>query len=300
VGSRTIPATARIESRSVLKTNDSISGLEFEFPESRIGLFGILNLTRDSFSDGGRFLDPERAIEHALALVDSGANAIDVGAASSHPDAETVSHAVEWERLLPVISALRERDIPVSIDSRNLETQRASLAFGVQYLNDVDGFRRPELYPDLAAASCGLIAMYRASDAPGGGSGKAGSTVRAVCEFFDRRIDELVRAGIARERIVADPGMGLFLGDEPEPSFEVLASLDVIREHVGLPVLVSVSRKSFLGAATGREVSDRGAATLAAELFAADRGADHIRTHDPRALRDALRVQAALAGATRG
>jgi dihydropteroate synthase type 2 len=262
-------------------------------------VFGILNLTRDSFSDGGRFLDPERAIDHALALVEAGADVIDVGAASSHPDAEVVPPELEWERLFPVVSALRDREIPVSIDSRNPQTQSASMALGVQYLNDVDGFSRPELYPDLARASCRLVVMYRSHEASRAAGDGADRIVEAACRFFDRRIEELVSAGVDKHRLVVDPGMGLFLSHQPRPSFEVLASLPEIREHVGLPVLVSVSRKSFLGAVTGRSAGERGAATLAAELFAASRGADFVRTHDPQALRDGLRVQAAIAAATR-
>lgn len=270
-------------------------------PESRVGVFGILNLTRDSFSDGGRFLDTERAIEHALALVDGGADVIDIGAASSHPDAEVVPPQLEWERLFPVISALRDRQIPVSIDSCNPATQRACVGLGVQYLNDVDGFCRPELYRDVARASCRLVVMYRAREDSQPTGESAGRTTEAICEFLDRRVSELIRAGVGKERLVVDPGMGLFLSDRAGPSFEVLASLSEIRERVGLPILISVSRKSFLGAVTGRAVGERGAATLAAELFAVGRGgADYVRTHDPRALRDGLRVQAAIAAAARG
>jgi dihydropteroate synthase type 2 len=252
------------------------------------GLFGIVNLTADSFSDGGLYLDPARAIEHARQLARDGADVIDLGPASSHPKADPVDPGTELERLRPVLDALQAARIPISVDSWRIETQRFALTRGAAWLNDVRGFPNAELYPELAGAACRLVVMHASPQ--GVWAGWA-----AVLRFFEARLAALVRAGIAEARIALDPGMGLFLSERPEPSLEVLQRIPELRQRFGRELLVSVSRKSFLGALTGRKPQERGAATLAAELWAAARGADWIRTHDVRALRDALRVAEALA-----
>jgi dihydropteroate synthase type 2 len=233
--------------------------------------------------------------------VAAGADIVDVGAASSHPDAAPVAPAEEIRRLDPVLAELERLGVPASVDSFATETQRHCAARGVAMLNDIDGFARPELYDALAAAECKLVVMHSIQ---GRGPadrdvGRNGATLDDVVAFFDERIAALERAGIARTRLIVDPGMGLFLGTTPEPSLRMLAELDRIRERVGLPVLVSVSRKSFLGAITGRSVGARAAATLAAELWAAEYGADYIRTHDVAALRDGLAVRDAIARSRR-
>jgi dihydropteroate synthase type 2 len=253
------------------------------------GIFGIVNVTSDSFSDGGRYLDPERAIDHARQLVRDGADVIDLGPASSHPQAAGVSAATEIARLTPVLAALQSDGIAVSVDSWRAETQRFALARGVGWLNDVRGFADPGLYPELASAACRLVVMHCAAQ------GKSASW-DTICAFFEQRLAAFARAGIAETRIVLDPGMGLFLAPDPAPSLEVLRRLPELRRRFGRDLLISVSRKSFLGALTGQPVHERGAATLAAELHAAAQGIDWIRTHDVRALRDALRIRDALAG----
>jgi len=259
-------------------------------------ILGVVNVTPDSFSDGGRYLKPEAAIAHARALVAEGADAIDVGAASSNPDSEPVLAAEEIRRLSPVVEALRSDRVPVSIDSFSTSVQAWALERNVDYLNDIQGFDDPSLYPALARASCRLILMHSIQR-----RGKAtreersaSQVIEAIGAFFAERIARLESASIARTRMILDPGMGFFLGSNPEPSVAVLRGLRGLRERFGLPVLVSVSRKSFLGSLTGREAGDRGPATLAAELFAASQGVDYIRTHDVGALRDALRVTRAL------
>jgi dihydropteroate synthase len=259
-------------------------------------IVGILNVTEDSFSDGGRYLDAAAAIAHGRTLRADGADWIDVGAASSRPDAKEVESTEEIRRLAPVLAALRAHGIPVSVDTRSPETQRYCLGHGVEMLNDVDGFAHPSLYPDLARATAKLVVMHSIQ---GGGRATrvetdAEAVFAAVIAFFSRRLAELETAGIARERLIVDPGMGLFLGQNPEPSLRVLRRLEELRHRFGLPVLVSVSRKSFLRELTGRAVAERGAATLAAEIWAAGEGADYIRTHDVRALSDALAVLRAL------
>jgi dihydropteroate synthase type 2 len=260
-------------------------------------IFGIVNITEDSFSDGGRNLDPAAAIAAARRLAADGADVVDLGAAASNIAATSVAPDDEIRRLAPVIGALKEANIATSVDSFALETQRYALSAGVDFLNDVEGFADPAFYPEVAAASCRLVVMHAVH-----GRGRAQAIVVPAAEiwpriedFFGRRIAALETAGIARDRLILDPGMGFFLGSDADASFRVLARLDRLKRGFGLPVLVSVSRKSFLGAPTGRrDPAQRGAATLAAELYAAANGADYIRTHDPGALRDGLLVMAAL------
>ena len=260
-------------------------------------LFGIVNITEDSFSDGGRHLEPDAAIAAARRLAADGADVIDLGAAASNIAARAVAAAAEIRRLDPVIAALRADGIPVSVDSFAPQTQRFALRAGVAFLNDIQGFPDASLYPELAAARCRLVVMHAVQ-----GRGRAQQVAvpaaqiwRRIDEFFADRIAALEHAGVARQRLVLDPGMGFFLSSDAGASLRVLAGLDGFKRRFGLPVLVSVSRKSFLAAITGHaEPGARGPATLAAELYAAAKGVDFIRTHDPGALRDGLAVTRAL------
>ncbi|HVU19670.1 MAG TPA: dihydropteroate synthase [Rhizomicrobium sp.] len=260
-------------------------------------LLGILNITEDSFSDGGKFLDPEVARAHALKLAKD-ADVIDLGAASSKPDAKPVAPEIEIARMVPIVALLKENNVSVSIDTFAPEVQRWALALNVEYLNDVRGFPDVSLYPALAASSAKLIAMFSVE-----GLGPATrlhvpteELFDRISRFFEHRIAALTNAGVVRERIILDPGMGLFLGSHPDASFTVLRRIGDLKKRFGLPVLISVSRKSFLRKLVSREVPDIGPATLAAELYAVRQGAHFIRTHDPRALRDALAVFRALEG----
>jgi dihydropteroate synthase type 2 len=269
------------------------------FPD-RPMIVGILNITEDSFSDGGRFLDPGAALAHARGLVAAGAHVIDLGAAASNVDAKPVPAEEEIRRLEPLIAALQANGTSVSVDSFLPAVQRFAVARGVEFINDIQGFPDASLYPQLAAANCRLVVMHAAQ-----GRGRAQRLDLApsavwdrIGRFFGERIASLEKAGIGRERLIIDPGMGLFLSSQPEASCYVLARLGALKRAFGLPVLVSVSRKSFLRAITGRSsAAELGAASLAAELQAAARGADFIRTHDPAALTDGLRVAAALSAA---
>ena len=255
-----------------------------------------MNLSEDSFSDGGRYADPVAALAHAERLLAEGADVLDLGAAASHPDAKPVSPEVEIARLEPVVVTLLARGAEVSIDTFSPPVQDWALALGVAWLNDIDGFPDPERYPHLARGRAKLVVVHSVQ-----GRGRAtrvatdpASLVPRIEAFFAERVGALVAAGVARERIVLDPGMGFFLGSNPEASLAVLRALPRLRARAGLPLLVSVSRKSFLGSLIGRQIADRGAATLAAELYAAAHGADFVRTHDVRELRDALAVTRAL------
>jgi dihydropteroate synthase type 2 len=260
-------------------------------------LVGIVNITADSFSDGGRFLDPTSAIAHARALAAAGADIVELGAAASNIAAAAVAPEAEIGRLAPVLEALA--GIPLAIDSWQPAVQRFALTHGVAYLNDIRGFPEAAVYPDLAASDCRLVVMH-AVDADRGRARQRDlppdAVWRRIEDFFAARIAALERVGIARGRLILDPGMGLFLSGRADASLHVLARLPLLKQNFGLPLMVSVSRKSFLAALTGRkDPMARGAATLAAELFAAAQGADYIRTHDPAALADALAVTAALA-----
>lgn len=256
----------------------------------------IVNLTRDSFSDGGRYLNADAALAHAEALLAAGADIIELGAESSHPEAETITAAQEIDRLAPVLETLLRRGVAVSVDSCRPDTQRFAMEAGAAYLNDITGFADRAVYGELAACACKLVVMHAVD-----GGAKATRTdhdlaaVRAGMDaLFAARIAALAAAGVARERIVLDPGMGLFLSTDPMVSARILTELPHLRARFGLPLMVSVSRKSFLGGLTGRGLHERGAATLAAELYAAVAGASYLRTHDAGALVDGLRTWSAL------
>jgi dihydropteroate synthase type 2 len=261
-------------------------------------LLGIVNITEDSFSDGGRFLSPDAALDHARALARD-ADILDLGAASSNPDAKPVAADMQIARLAPVVDTLKRDCRRISIDSSAPEVQRWALAQSVDYLNDIRGFPHPEIYSQIARANAKLIVMHsvqqdvrasRVEIAPD-------RILDRVLAFFEARVASLTAAGIARDRIVLDPGMGFFLGANPLASLTILKQLSVLKSTFGLPILVSVSRKSFLRKITGREPQEAGPASLAAELFAIRQGADYIRTHDPAAVKDALAVEKALDGA---
>ena len=259
-------------------------------------ILGILNITEDSFSDGGKFLAPEKALAQGERLLEEGADILDIGAASSNPDAKPVSVETEIARLTSVLPALKARGAILSIDSFMPEVQRWALGHGVHYLNDIHGFAEPALYPDLARAHAKLIVMHAVQargiatrdDVP-----SSEIFARAV-SFFAQRIAVLEQAGIARGRLILDPGMGFFVGSDPENSLTLLRRLPELKTRFGLPLLVSVSRKSFLRKLTGRPPGEAGAASLAAELFAVAGGADYIRTHAPAPLLEGVKVLESL------
>jgi dihydropteroate synthase type 2 len=257
---------------------------------------GIVNITEDSFSDGGRYLVPAAALAHARKLRAEGADVIELGPAASHPGSAPVTAAEERRRIAPVVEQLVADGIPVSVDSFLPETLRFAAAAGAACLNDIHGFSDPALYPILAASDCRLVVMHAVQS--------TGAATRVVTEpaavwngilrFFAQRLATLEAAGVARDRIVIDPGLGYFLGSTPGPSLRVLAGIRELKHTFGVPVLVSPSRKSFLRALTGRDIARSSPVTLAAEIFAAWQGADYIRTHDVASARDAFTLMAAI------
>ena len=259
-------------------------------------IFGILNITPDSFSDGGCFLEPQAALKQAAVLEQGGAQVIDLGAASSHPDSQKVSAEEELSRLRPVFDKLIKKNHKISVDSHQKEVQRYALQKGVDYLNDTSAFPDPSFYTELADAECKLILMHSIQQS-GSATRQMSQTHRIytqMLKFFEDRLEKLIQKGIRKKRLILDPGMGFFLGSNPESSLHILTKLKDIKEYFKLPLMVSVSRKSFLGALTQKPTSKRGPSTLAAELFAWEMGADTIRTHEPAALQDACKVWSAL------
>lgn len=258
--------------------------------------FGILNATADSFSDGAKYLDPRAAIAHAEKLLADGADVIDLGAAASNPDAVHVPSDEEIRRLTPLVAALKARNAEISIDSFAVETQRWALAQNVAWLNDIQGFPEPSLYSEIARANVRLVVMHNV--ALRGQARRIATDPATIFDrlfaFFDDRLGALERAGIARARIVIDPGMGFFLGTDPEVSLAVLRGLGRLKDRYALPLLISLSRKSFVRRLAGVDVAGAGPATLAAELFAASQGADFLRTHDVGAFKHAFAVWSAL------
>lgn len=260
-------------------------------------VLGILNITEDSFSDGGLYLKSDKALEKARRLIEDGATIIDIGAASSNPATKAIPPQVEIDRLRPVIDYLFAKDIPISVDTFNPEVQRYVLQRKAQYINDIQGFPHPEIYPELAASDCKLIVMHSVQRLGPATvvETKPEQVFAEMLEFFTKRLKSLQNAGISSDRIILDPGMGFFLGSNPESSIHVLKNMHRLKDHFNLPMLVGVSRKSFLGAIVGgRTVAERGPATLATEIYLSYKGVDYIRTHDVRALNDALKVLKSL------
>lgn len=265
--------------------------------KSTVQIVGIVNITADSFSDGGRYLEPDRAIAHARTLAEAGADVVELGPASSNPDAAPVPTEEQIARLRPVLEALAPSRLPISVDATDPGVIRFALEAGVAWVNDVRGFPDPALHPRLAESTARLVVVHSVEGAERAGRARVSprKVLDSIERFFDSRLAALVRAGVAEERLIVDPGMGFFLGGDPTASLAVLQRIPALRARFGRPVLVSVSRKSFLRAITGSGLEAIGPATLAAELYAARQGVDYVRTHDVRALRDALAIESALA-----
>jgi dihydropteroate synthase len=265
-------------------------------PEVRTGfaIMGVLNVTPDSFSDGGNFLQPQAAIDHGLALERQGAALIDVGGESTRPGAEPVGSEEELRRVLPVIEGLTAAGLTaaISIDTSKVVVARAALDAGASYVNDVTAFRAdPELAELVAARDVDCCLMHMLGE-PRTMQREPhyDDVVSEVIEFLDQRVQVALAAGVRRERIMIDPGIGF--GKTVEHNLALLQRLDEFTA-LGLPIVIGTSRKSFLGAITGRPEGDRVAATIATCVMALERGASVFRVHDVQAVSDALIVAAA-------
>lgn len=251
-----------------------------------MNIVGILNVTTDSFSDGGAFLSREMAIAHGEKLFADGADWLDVGAESSHPKSSRVSAEVEIERLTPVVSHFAGRN--VSVDTYKPEVMAAMSKLGARMINDIRALENDASRAAVRDAGCLAVIMFWRHE--------EGVLRDQMWRFFEERIDLAVKAGITRDKLILDTGMGFFLGNTPAPSVEALQLLPALKRDFGLPVYAATSRKSFISALTGHKaVAERGPGTLASELFALHQGVDYIRTHDVRALKDAATVWNALA-----
>jgi dihydropteroate synthase len=257
---------------------------------------GVVNVTPDSFSDGGRFFEASAAISHARRLVEEGADILDLGAESSRPGAQPVSAEEELRRLLPVLRELKGVPVPISVDTTKPEVMRATIDAGAAMINDIGALRSPGALETVAASDAGVCLMHMQGEPrtmqyeP-----RYGDVVAEVAAFLAERVAAAESAGIARERIAVDPGFGF--GKTVAHNFELLRHLDRFTA-LGVPVVAGWSHKSTLGAITGRGAEDRLAASLAAALLAVERGARIVRVHDVAATRDALHVLAALEGRT--
>jgi len=253
---------------------------------------GVVNITPDSFSDGGRFFDPAAAIAHARKLIEEGADLIDLGAESSRPGAAAVVSAdEELRRLLPVLHGLR--DLPLSVDTVKPEVMRVALAEGAAMINDINALRAPGAVAAVAAADDAAVCLMHMQGSPGTMQQHPhyGDVVAEVKAFLLERIESVRAAGIALERVVVDPGFGF--GKTLEHNLELLRHLRQF-EALGVPLLAGWSRKSSLGKITGKPAGERLAASVAAALIAAQNGAAILRVHDVAATRDALAVLAAV------
>jgi dihydropteroate synthase len=261
----------------------------------RAKLMGVVNVTPDSFSDGGLFLDPGAAIDHGRALAADGAGVLDVGGESTRPGAEAVGADEELRRVAPVVEALAG-EAAVSIDTSKRSVAEAALAAGARIVNDVTALRGdPELAGMCADRGCDVVLMHMLGtprtmqDNP-----TYEDVVDDVKGFLAERIEFAVSEGIAEERITIDPGIGF--GKTAEHNLELLRRLGELRD-LGRPICVGTSRKSFIGKITGRPVDERLGGTIASCVLAYANGADMIRVHDVREVREALTVAEAILGA---
>ena len=262
---------------------------------ARPRVMGILNVTPDSFSDGGRFVTPDDALRQAERMIADGADLLDVGGESTRPGAAAVELAEELERVIPVIECLvAQFDVPVSIDTSKPEVMRAAVTAGAALINDVNALRAPDAIATVADLGVPACLMHMQGEprtmqhAP-----QYDDVVADIVDYLGARVAACEDGGIARSRLLLDPGFGF--GKTLEHNLALLAGLREFA-RLGLPVLVGISRKSMLGALTGREVGDRVAASVAAALMAVERGAAIVRVHDVAPTVDALRVWQAVVG----
>ena len=249
---------------------------------------GVVNATPDSFSDGGNFLEASRAIAHALALRDDGADLIDVGGESTRPNATPVPLDEELRRVIPVIEALAKERVRVSVDTLKPEVMRAALDAGCAMVNDVNGFRAPGAIDAVKDSEAQLVVMHmQGNPQTMQKEPHYDDVVTEVKDFLVARASRLEAAGIDRGRLIVDPGFGFGKAlDHNRQLFRALPELAAL----GYPLLVGVSRKKMIGDLTGRPIGERGPGSVAAALLAVQNGASIVRVHDVRETVDAIRI----------
>jgi dihydropteroate synthase len=269
----------------------------YRLPLDRPLIMGVINVTPDSFFDGGRHATSSAAIEHALRLASDGADILDIGGESTRPGAEPIALEVELARLVPVIEALRDCGKPLSIDTRTPEVMRRVLALGADMINDVNGFRSADAIAAVSASQAAVCVMHMQGEPSTMQKTPVyRDVVSEVCEFLYGQTGKLSAAGVAPDRIVLDPGIGF--GKTQPQNVELIEQLGRVTE-IGQPVMVGVSRKSLIGYLTGQPAADRLAGSVAGALAAVFRGAAIVRVHDVAETRDALRVWGALSGSSK-
>ncbi len=264
-----------------------------EFPDRPL-LMGVVNVTPDSFFDGGCYLDAAAAVAHAVRLVEEGADLLDIGAESTRPGADIVNEAEEYRRAIPVVAAVaRAVTVPISIDTSKAVVAHAALDAGAILVNDVTALRGdPAMVDVVAGTGAGIVLMHmRGTPRTMQQAPHYDDVVGEIAEFFEERIRFAMAHGIARRQIILDPGIGF-----GKLLMHNLTLLDQLSHFVQLecPLLVGVSRKAFLGQLADRPVQERQWATAAAVAMAVDRGAGILRVHDMRAMKDVVQVAAAI------
>lgn len=252
-------------------------------------VMGILNVTPDSFSDGGHYQSLEFALSRAEQMIVDGVDIIDIGGESSRPGAPGVSLGEELRRVMPTLYALRDCGKPLSVDTYKPEVMREAIAAGADMINDINGFRAPGAIEAVLDSDCALCIMHMQSQPQTMQEQPAYSdVVRDVTAFLRERVAVMMAAGIDPQRLCIDPGFGF--GKTVEHNYALLKASGQMRAELGLPLLAGLSRKSMIGAVTGRPVEQRLAGSIAGALAAVSHGADIIRVHDVRDTVDALAV----------
>jgi len=264
-----------------------------ELDLSRPRVMGVLNLTPDSFSDGGRFVNRDKALAHARAMLDEGAAIIDIGGESTRPGAEPVDESEEMDRVIPVLEHLRgECDAILSVDTCKPAVMRAAVAAGADLINDVRGFSDPEAVAAVAGSEVGVCIMHMRGEPRNMQSNpRYREVVREVRAFLREQAEALESAGVVRERILLDPGFGF--GKSLDHNLSLLRELGAFAAS-GYPVLVGMSRKSMIGQVLDRPVEERLAGSLAVATLSAWLGASVVRAHDVRPTSDALKMVGAV------
>lgn len=252
-------------------------------------VMGILNITPDSFSDGGRFQSLEFALSRAEEMLSEGVDLIDIGGESSRPGAPAVMLEEELQRVMPAVYALRDVGKPLSVDTYKPQVMREAIIAGADMINDINGFRAAGAIEAVVDSDCALCIMHMQNTPQTMQQQPAyRNVVREVIDFLRERVEALVAAGVERRRICLDPGFGF--GKTVEHNYALLRGIGQIRAELGLPVLAGLSRKSMIGAVTGKPVERRLAGNLAGALAAVAHGAAIVRVHDVVETVDAFKV----------